>query len=367
MRPVQKRRPPAHHQSETYRITGSTMLDNAITAFQGAGGRVLLLPSARFNPLFNDHDFHAPGVFTRHHMSNSWFEMEVNGPPLHEASAMGHLSSVEHLVAARADPTAKDADGRLPIKEAAAQGHLQVVEFLASFGEGGGHGSELGEIWQVRSREAWNDAVRAAASRGHIEVVELLASLGADLAARDDSGQSLIHYCAGGGQLALVKYLVEARAANPGDTDRDGFSPLHWTTLQSVAGHGHVKVAEFLLDSGAEVLPATNPLSMSPMHWAAVRGHVPLLSLLLDRRADAATKGAYGSLPLHRAAQQGHLPAVEILVRHAKGSHRVPAGRPGSAKRPLEEARVAGHRQVAAYLEGVAAREVAWQAASRAA
>ena len=62
-------------------------------------------------------------------------------------------------------------------------------------------------------------------------------------------------------------------------------------------------------------------------HLAAAEGHVPALSLLLERGASTDALDNYSDSPLHAAAHEGHLAAAWLLV--ARGADVVALNRFG--------------------------------------
>ncbi|WP_257456967.1 ankyrin repeat domain-containing protein [Archangium lipolyticum] len=78
---------------------------------------------------------------------------------------------------------------------------------------------------------------------------------------------------------------------------------------------GNRDAAAWLLDHGASV-HARPPFDhvATPLHWAALRGHVEVVSLLLDRGADRAVRDtSFNDTPQGWAEHAGHR-AVAALV-----------------------------------------------------
>lgn len=112
------------------------------------------------------------------------------------------------------------------------------------------------------------------------------------------------------------------------------------TPLCRAAGKGQLRVAEFLLKSGADVN------LNRPLHSAASAGHKAMVELLLSRGANVNAAGLNNQTPLHQAANQGFLSVTEALLA-AKAD---PNLRDNSNQTPLNLAAKNGFRPVAAAL-----------------
>jgi ankyrin repeat protein len=76
------------------------------------------------------------------------------------------------------------------------------------------------------------------------------------------------------GDLAKVKAFVQADSSLLSKKDSDGWTPLHWA-----AAYGQKDVAQFLLDSGAEI-NARDGKGETPLILAQLNGHKDLEDLL---------------------------------------------------------------------------------------
>jgi len=96
--------------------------------------------------------------------------------------------------------------------------------------------------------------VSAAESGDLAKVKRLVVDCGIDPNIQDDSGETPLHYAAGGGHPDVVKLLLE-RGADPNVKDYNGRTPLH---IAAENCHVHevkvllVDVARVLLDYGAD-------------------------------------------------------------------------------------------------------------------
>lgn len=115
-------------------------------------------------------------------------------------------------------------------------------------------------------------------------------------------------------------------AARSGDLERtqselaDGADPdsRHPLTLDTPliegARGGHLKVAEVLVDYGADV-NLQGEAWYTALHCAAAAGHVDLVKWLLDKGANVTLFRGHNT-PLHSAAASGQLEVVRILLQH---------------------------------------------------
>ena len=57
-------------------------------------------------------------------------------------------------------------------------------------------------------------------------------------------------------------------------------------------------------------------VSKTPLHIAALRGHVDIAAVLIDKGADVNIEGSiHSETPLHRAASGGHIEMVKFLTQ----------------------------------------------------
>lgn len=98
----------------------------------------------------------------------------------------------------------------------------------------------------------------------------------------------------------------------------------------------------------ADLTPRRDRAGRSPLHLAVLRGHVPLVRLLLQRGAPAGAADHAGRTPLHEAAWQGHTQVAELLLRRGAPA----AARSGAGLTPLHWAAALGRTLLAARLLG---------------
>ena len=124
--------------------------------------------------------------------------------------------------------------------------------------------------------------------------------------------RTTLHYAALWGLHSIVESLV---IKHPQDV-HSHYSPNDDTPLHSASKNGHVKVARFLLEHGAN-LTALNVDMETPLHLASERGRVEVANLLIERGADvsACMNGSWDT-PLHVATCFGHVEVARLLIEH---------------------------------------------------
>lgn len=99
------------------------------------------------------------------------------------------------------------------------------------------------------------------------------------------SGETVLMMASLYGLLPEVRILVDKRAAT---INKSGWTPLHYACT-----NGHLQVAEFLLDKGAQV-NALSDSDTTPLMMAVRTGNIQLVRLLLDRGADLQIRNHQG-------------------------------------------------------------------------
>ncbi|KAL0053789.1 hypothetical protein WJX82_010789 [Trebouxia sp. C0006] len=139
---------------------------------------------------------------------------------------------------------------------------------------------------------------------------------GADLSAKNQRGQCVLHVASGYGYPQMVKALLQFNA-HADCRDEDGQTPLH------MAASGR-------LDGDLE-------------------GRLACIALLLSYKANMELPDKVGKAPLHVAAETGNL---ESLIRLLDaGAHRAPRDRNGM--RPVDLASMAGYNHIVDYLTSI--------------
>ena len=157
-----------------------------------------------------------------------------------------------------------------------------------------------------------------AAGGGHLNVVTFLIKEGADVSLPDYDGRTALHFAVGSSDNSceILRCLIENGAdINKGRNDNQ-------TPLMVAAEKGHVSVATFLIERGADV-DLQDENGNTALHHALYGSDVSceILSCLIGSGADVNGVNKVKHTPLMIAAKRGHINALTLLIKH--GAHDV--------------------------------------------
>ncbi|XP_066278888.1 ankyrin repeat domain-containing protein 16-like isoform X2 [Branchiostoma lanceolatum] len=173
------------------------------------------------------------------------------------------------------------------------------------------------------------------------------------------SGDSVLHYAARHGQVAVLRYVCEDCGLSPETGNVDGKRPLHeaaqaghtecvrylvgrsvqidvlkradWTPIMLACTKTNLTVVKLLREAGAD-LTIRNKDGWNCFHIACREGDVNILNYLLD--CDSTlwdSVSTNGRTPLHTASLHGRVGAANILLqRYLFDEHGLPVDTPAS-------------------------------------
>lgn len=155
--------------------------------------------------------------------------------------------------------------------------------------------------------------VADAAMRGDAAAVKTLIAGGADVNAAQGDGMTALHWTALNGDAGTTAALLSAGAKVDQPTRLGNYTPLHLASSR-----GHVAVITRLLEAGS-VVSAVTDTGVQPIHLAAQAGVPDAITTLLARGADVNVQDrTHGRTPLVFAASQNRIDAMRVLI--AKGA-----------------------------------------------
>ncbi len=169
-----------------------------------------------------------------------------------------------------------------------AEKKIQVIKILLKYDTvnfPSGYGvPPLQTIVQVDTLHGWLSADL------QYRVSTLLLESGADVFARDDYGNTALHFPRL--NIKLTELLLN-KGANVNAQNDEGDTPLHKTAFA-----GSCEVVSLLLHRGAK-LDQRNNRGETPLHIAASRYNLSTIRVLLDAGADINALDHFGNLPVH--------------------------------------------------------------------
>jgi len=242
------------------------------------------------------------------------------------------IELVTALLESKADPNLADAAGGTALMTAAYMGRQDVVDLLLA------RGAEVNGV----DANGWTALTVAIANQDVLTANQLLAA-GADATVRDHNNVSVLMLAAAAGVEEMLTPLLDAIASPP----RRAGTPLAqappatgteaqakaaaadaakriktalnavdsegWTALHHAVSRRQAKVAEMLLERGAEKELRTSG-GRTPLLLAAENGDWVTLGVLLRRGANPKATTPSGETALHLAARRGDADAVQRLL-----------------------------------------------------
>ncbi|EQC31903.1 TKL protein kinase [Saprolegnia diclina VS20] len=182
-----------------------------------------------------------------------------------------------------------------------------------------------------------------AADNGSVAVASELLARGANLSDVDKNGFGVVAYAAQKGHVAMIRFLVNEKGADPNATSFSGNSPLLVACFR-----GKIESVKALLETGAKVNdPAADPCLIA----AAANNHLEIVAILLQ----------YGMTALYAAVVHGHANMVRQLT-YARAMLDKPAN---DGTTPLLAAQALGNADVLAVLQDVRAKKMVLLHAAR--
>jgi len=183
-------------------------------------------------------------------MPSAW---ETENSPLQWAAIYNKLEIVRFFVESGRTTEIYDNDGgrHSPLVAAAEEGHVKVVRYLVEQGA------------MTSADYSGYSPMSIAAERGHFDVVRCLSEQGVD---KGEDNEAMSLACSHG-HVGIAEYLLDVRHVDILYEDDEG-----WTALHDAAQGGHLEVAQLLFRYGAK-LDALNNEGRTPADLAIDRGH----------------------------------------------------------------------------------------------
>ena len=149
----------------------------------------------------------------------------------------------------------------------------------------------------------------AAAKNARKTMVELLLNRGAEVNAREASGENALHAATKAGYQAVVEVLL----AHQADVNQPNYRYASDTPLHLAVVNGYANLVSLFLTKGANI-DATNDAGMTPLHWALFLKRGEIVKLLLTAGANVNVENNNGRTPLSYAADSRLPETVKWLL-----------------------------------------------------
>lgn len=129
---------------------------------------------------------------------------------------------------------------------------------------------------------------------------------------KQNKSQLDLYEAASIGDLDRVKSLIENKPSLVNSYAPDGFTPLGLSCF-----FGHIDVAKYLIEKGADASQASdNPLKVAPIHSACTISNYEIAELLVLNGADINVREQADYTPLHIAAISGQTKLAKLLIEN---------------------------------------------------
>lgn len=212
--------------------------------------------------------------------------------PLSIAVKYNKPEMIKLLLSHDADVNIQDKYGRTPLYCAVAWGHQNCLKILL----------EAKADPNVQNKNGETPLHKACYS-GDLACVQDLLSYGANVNAEDKNGETPLFEVT---SKKIAQLLIDSGAEIDGIKSSSGATPLHNAVLRE-----NIEVIQFLIDSGVDVSARINSKSLI---IAARRGNVDVVRILIDSGADINIKNKYGGTPLGSAVLENDIKMTQFLV-----------------------------------------------------
>jgi ankyrin repeat protein len=212
--------------------------------------------------------------------------------PMHLAAYRARPSLVKRMIELGADPSPKNSGGETPLMRAAWRNSVDFARILLEAGVGPDSVNNFG-----------GSALEAATWAGNSDFVNLLLEHGANANIANDRGETPLASAVERGDPDIVAALLDAGADPDVTEERYNWTPLHMAAIQ-----GYPDITGSLLTAGASPNLRDNDGSTA-LDLASRYGHGRVAELLVEKGAEGNGKTTKGTL-----AAQGELGQGEAVI-----------------------------------------------------
>lgn len=270
--------------------------------------------------------------------------------PAMVAAALGHTACVSFLIEQGAALEERDKDGKSAFYLAVEEKHVETATVLLQAG--------VSAAQTPPSHKNGRPVIHTVFGAHFEEMLLTLSRAGADIDARDYSGQTLLHLACEREDFEVIRAIL-ALGADVNAVNNFGRRPLDLVLERAQYAQDVPAIVDILIKMGADVRGSRHASAhvSPPLHNAVRAGKGEIVRMLLHAGARVDEFGRYpggGHSALHLACSYGHLDIAKDLV--AAGANIDLASIDG--RTPLHHATHAARSLVAAWILSLSTKSV---------
>ncbi|XP_062592307.1 putative ankyrin repeat protein RF_0381 [Saccostrea cucullata] len=253
---------------------------------------------------------------------------------LHSACRGGNLEIVSFLIKKGLESYVLSNDGKNILHRSCLNGKFEVCEYLVE---------NYPHLLDVNDKSN-NSVLHAAAWGGNVQIVKLLIEKKMDIYSVQGGGETILHQCCRSGKMEMCQYLVKHFSSLLKMKDSEGWTVLHSachggsveivsflkekgmvintlsndgeSILHKACFYGKFEVCEYLVENYPHLLDVRDKSSNTVLHDAARGGNIQIVKLLIKKKMDIYSVQGGGETNLHLCCRSGKLEMCEHLVNH---------------------------------------------------